>query len=95
MVKAPFFVAATGLVVAAAQNVLALSLCGDIHLAALCEVDRRIEDNPIARLDPGVHFHPRAKIAGHSDLADLRLAIVDQNVFLGRNIGLAKIAAFV
>jgi hypothetical protein len=52
-------------------------LRGELHLAAFDKIHRRIADDPIAWLDPGVHFHLRAEITGHVHLGDLRLAIVD------------------
>ena len=56
---------------------LAASLRGHTHVAALGKIDRRIEDDPIAWLDPALHFDLRAEVAGHAHLADLRLAMFD------------------
>ena len=36
----------------------------NLDFVAVDKVDRRIEDHLIARLDPGVHFHLGAEIAG-------------------------------
>src|SRR4029077_18639862 len=49
-----------------------------LNLAAVDERDRRIEDQPVSRLDAAVHFDPRAEIALHFHLAELCLAIVDE-----------------
>lgn len=48
-----------------------------MHVAPLAKVDRRIKDDLIARVDPRIHFHFRAEVAGLSHLADLRLPIFD------------------
>src|SRR6202011_5678072 len=48
-----------------------------LNLAAVDERDRRIEDHLIPRLDAAIDFDPRAEIALHFHLAELRLAVVD------------------
>src|SRR6476660_5635256 len=48
-----------------------------LNLAAVDERHRRIEDHLIPRLDAAIHFDPRAEIALHFHLAELRLAVVD------------------
>src|SRR6202022_2094903 len=48
-----------------------------LNLAAVDERDRRIEDHLIPRLDAAIDFDPRAEIALHFHLAELRLAAVD------------------
>src|SRR5216683_7841815 len=59
-----------------------ISLCArclrhGLNLAAVDERDGRIEDHLITRLDAAIHFDPRAEIALHFHLAELRLSIVD------------------
>ena len=56
---------------------LAASLRGHTHLVAVAKIDGRFEDDLIARLDSGVHFHLRAHVARHCHLADPRLAIFE------------------
>jgi len=48
-----------------------------MYLAAIDEVDRRIDDQLISGLDPTDHFHPGAQIALHSYFADFHRAIGD------------------
>ena len=59
------------------SSMLAASLRGQTHVAPRGEVDGRVENDPIALLDPAVHFHPRAHVAGHPYLADFRLAVLN------------------
>src|ERR1700730_17899574 len=47
------------------------------NLAPIDERDRRIEDHLVTRLDAAVDFDPRAKITLHVNLAELRLAVVE------------------
>src|SRR5258707_14792927 len=58
-------------------SLCARSLRRGLNLAAVAERDRRIEDHLIPRLDAAIHFDPRAKIALHFHLAELRLAVID------------------
>jgi hypothetical protein len=49
----------------------------NLHFVTVDKVDRRIKNHLIALLDPGVHFHLSAEIAGHCHLADLRFSVID------------------
>jgi hypothetical protein len=51
---------------------LAASLRGHTHLAALGKINPRIKDDLIARLDSGVHFHLRAHVARHVEMAGVK-----------------------
>src|ERR1700732_497703 len=48
-----------------------------LDLGAVDERDRRIEDHLIPSLDATVDFDPRAEIALHFHLPELRLAVVE------------------
>src|ERR1700739_460210 len=48
-----------------------------LNLAAVDERDRRIEGHLLSRFDATIDFDPRAEIALHFHLAELRLAVVD------------------
>jgi hypothetical protein len=47
------------------------------HFAAIAESDRWIENDLISSPDSAVYLDPRAQIALHVDLTELRFAIVD------------------
>src|SRR5258708_38808197 len=47
------------------------------HFDAIGEIDWRTKDDMLARPPSGIHFHPRAEIARHSNVADLGLVVPD------------------
>jgi hypothetical protein len=49
----------------------------ELDLAAVHEIDRRIEDDLLARPHSGVRFNPRAEVARYCKSAYLSLAVVD------------------
>ena len=49
-----------------------------LHLAAVDQRDRRIEDHLVTRHDAAVDFDPRAKIALHFHLAELGLTVIGE-----------------
>lgn len=48
----------------------------DLDLAAICQIDRRIEDHLIAVLDAGAHLDGRSEVAHDGDLVEARDAVL-------------------